>query len=121
VSRDDVCTNCGARLEKVCAQCRLFQSQHFSDLRGLVPLQIDQVEYLALSRRQLGEEMTDVPSYSLPVDATARLLDLSPAIDAVVDRVADLTEPDDIPAWSAPLLEAWAESHAIAERRLFRA
>jgi urease accessory protein len=56
-----------------------------------------------------------------PVDATARLLDLSPAIDAVVDRVAGLTEPEDIPAWSAPLLEAWAESHAIAERRLFRA
>ena len=56
-----------------------------------------------------------------PVDATARLLDLSPAIDALVDRVAGLTEPDDIPAWSAPLLEAWAESHAIAERRLFRA
>jgi urease accessory protein len=56
-----------------------------------------------------------------PVDATARLLDLSPAIDAVVDRVASLTEPDEIPAWSAPLLEAWAESHATAERRLFRA
>ena len=56
-----------------------------------------------------------------PVDATARLLDLSPALDALVDRVAGLTEADDIPAWSAPLLEAWAESHAIAERRLFRA
>jgi urease accessory protein len=56
-----------------------------------------------------------------PVDATARLLDLSPAIDAVVDRVASLTEPDEIPAWSAPLLETWAESHATAERRLFRA
>ena len=56
-----------------------------------------------------------------PVDATARLLDRAPAVDAVVDRVATLTEPDEIPAWSAPLLEAWAESHAIAERRLFRA
>ncbi len=56
-----------------------------------------------------------------PVDATARLLDLAPEIDAVVDRVAALTEPDEIPAWSAPLLEAWAESHATADRRLFRA
>ncbi len=56
-----------------------------------------------------------------PVDATARLLDLAPAVDAVVDRVATLSDPDEIPAWSAPLLEAWAESHATAERRLFRA
>jgi urease accessory protein len=56
-----------------------------------------------------------------PVDATARLLDLAPAIDAVVHSVTNLTEPDEIPAWSAPLVEAWAESHAHAERRLFRA
>jgi urease accessory protein len=56
-----------------------------------------------------------------PVDATTRLLDLAPAIDEVVARVAGLTEPDEIPAWSAPLLEAWAESHATADRRLFRA
>jgi urease accessory protein len=56
-----------------------------------------------------------------PVDATARLIALAPAIDAVVDRVADLSEPDDIPAWSAPRIEAWAEAHVTAERRLFRA
>lgn len=56
-----------------------------------------------------------------PVDATAALLRLSPEIDAVVADVVDLTEPEDIPAWSAPLLEAWAEAHAGAERRLFRA
>ena len=56
-----------------------------------------------------------------PVDATARLLALSPAIDSLVAQVADLTEPDEIPAWSAPLIEAWAEAHVTAERRLFRA
>jgi urease accessory protein len=56
-----------------------------------------------------------------PLDATARLLELAPAIDALVTAVGGMTEPGDIPAWSAPLVEAWAESHARAERRLFRA
>jgi urease accessory protein len=56
-----------------------------------------------------------------PVDATARLLALSPGIDSLVAQVADLTEPDEIPAWSAPLIESWAEAHVTAERRLFRA
>jgi urease accessory protein len=56
-----------------------------------------------------------------PVDATARLLALTPWIDELVEQVSGVTDPDDIPAWSAPLLEAWAEAHATAERRLFRA
>jgi urease accessory protein len=56
-----------------------------------------------------------------PVDATARMLALFPAIDALVSQVTGLTEPEDIPAWSAPLVEAWAEAHVSAERRLFRA
>jgi urease accessory protein len=56
-----------------------------------------------------------------PVDATARLLTLAPQIDLLVHRVALLTSPDEIPAWSAPQIEAWAEAHATADRRLFRA
>jgi urease accessory protein len=56
-----------------------------------------------------------------PVDATARLLALAPDIDLLVNRVALFTQPGDIPAWSAPQIEAWAEVHATAERRLFRA
>ena len=81
----------------------------------------------AVARLVAYEDVQSVLAASLkllpgdPVDATARLLDLAPAIDAVVDRVAGLTEPDEIPAWSAPLVEAWAEAHATAERRLFRA
>ena len=81
----------------------------------------------AVARLVAYEDVQSVLAASLkllpgdPVDATARLLDLAPAIDAVVDRVAALTEPDEIPAWSAPLVEAWAEAHATAERRLFRA
>lgn len=73
------------------------------------------------------EDVQSVLSASLkllpgdPVDATAALLRLAPDIEAVVDTVAALDDPEQIPAWSAPLLEAWAEAHAVAERRLFRA
>ncbi len=81
----------------------------------------------ALARLVAYEDLQSVLAASLkllpgdPVDMTARLLGLAPVIDAVVQRVAALTEPDEIPAWSAPLVEAWAEAHATAERRLFRA
>jgi urease accessory protein len=56
-----------------------------------------------------------------PSDAAVALLKLAPAIDAVVAAVERITEPQEIPAWSAPLIEAWAEAHVRAERRLFRA
>lgn len=56
-----------------------------------------------------------------PADASAGLLSLAPELEDLVDEVADLTEPEDIPAWSAPLIEVWAEQHAVADRRLFRA
>ncbi|MEP6629739.1 MAG: urease accessory UreF family protein [Lapillicoccus sp.] len=81
----------------------------------------------ALARLVAYEDLQSVLAASLkllpgdPVDVTARLLGLAPAIEAVVDRVGGLTAPDEIPAWSAPAVEAWAEAHASAERRLFRA
>jgi urease accessory protein len=81
----------------------------------------------ALTRLVAYDDLQSVLAASLkllpgdPVDATVRLLRLAPDIEAVVHRVAVLTEPDDIPAWSAPQIEAWAESHASADRRLFRA
>lgn len=81
----------------------------------------------ALARLVAYDDLQSVLAASLkllpgdPVEATARLLALAPAIDDIVEQVAGLSEPDDIPAWSAPLIEAWAEAHATAERRLFRA
>jgi urease accessory protein len=81
----------------------------------------------ALARLVAYDDLQAVLAASLkllpgdPVDATARLLALAPRIDDVVDEVCDLGDPDDIPAWSAPLIEAWAEAHATAGRRLFRA
>jgi urease accessory protein len=56
-----------------------------------------------------------------PADATARLLSLAPEIEALVAATSEVTTPDAIPAWSAPLLEVWAEAHTTADRRLFRA
>jgi urease accessory protein len=81
----------------------------------------------ALARLVAYDDLQSVLAASLkllpgdPVDATARLLALAPRIDDVVDQVSDISDPDDIPAWSAPLIEAWAEAHATAGRRLFRA
>ena len=81
----------------------------------------------AVARLVAYEDLQSVLAASLkllpgdPVDATARLLAMSPSIDDLVAQVGGLTEPDDIPAWSAPLIEAWAEAHVTAERRLFRA
>lgn len=56
-----------------------------------------------------------------PSDATARLLELAPDIEDVVRRTARLVEPEEVPSWSAPLIEAWAQDHAATDRRLFRA
>ncbi len=44
-----------------------------------------------------------------------------PAVEALVDRVAGLTAPEEIPARAAPQLEEWAQFHHVTERRLFRA
>lgn len=54
-----------------------------------------------------------------PVDATRWVLELHPAIEALVDRIADVRETADIPASGAPLIEQEAERHARARSRLF--
>lgn len=56
-----------------------------------------------------------------PVDAATALLELAPEIEALVPRCVGVTEPSQLPAPSAPVLEAWAQAHAVATRRLFRA
>ena len=79
-----------------------------------------------LARLIAYDDMQSVLSASLklvpgdPVAATARLLDLAPDVERLVRRCADLREASDIPAASAPLIEAWAEAHASSTRRLFR-
>jgi urease accessory protein len=56
-----------------------------------------------------------------PADTSAWVLEASPLVDAVVSRVAHLTEPHGIPAPAAPLMEAWQHAHAHQQRRLFSA
>lgn len=56
-----------------------------------------------------------------PATAVAWSVALSGAVDAMVGRVAALTDADDIPASTAPQIEHWAELHTRTERRLFRA
>ena len=56
-----------------------------------------------------------------PAETTEWLLHAGPAVEAVVGAVAHLTEPDGIPAPSAPLLEQWMHGHPTHPRRLFSA
>lgn len=42
-------------------------------------------------------------------------------VEEMVTRVAQLQAVDELPACSAPLIEAWGQAHAQSERRLFRA
>lgn len=55
-----------------------------------------------------------------PVDAVAWTLDSASHLDDLVAACADLVAPYDIPAHSAPQLEAWHAAHAATERKLFR-
>jgi urease accessory protein len=55
-----------------------------------------------------------------PVDGVRLVLDACASVDASVRRLAALTSPEAIPAPSAPQAEAWTETHAAMNRRLFR-
>ena len=60
----------------------------------------------------------------LPLDpavATGWVHDALPQVARLADDVARLTEPEHIPATSAPQTELWAEAHARSNRRLFSA
>lgn len=56
-----------------------------------------------------------------PVDATRWVINAHDEIESMANSVAELTDPDDIPAYGAPLIEQWAEIHATTTQRLFRA
>ncbi len=56
-----------------------------------------------------------------PVQSVRWSAQVAPEVEAMVDRVADLTDAAGLPAWSAPLVEEWGQRHERAERRLFRA
>jgi urease accessory protein len=56
-----------------------------------------------------------------PAEVAMWVLQALPWVDELADDVAHLIEPERIPASGAPQIEAWAEAHAVADRRLFNA
>lgn len=56
-----------------------------------------------------------------PATTTQWVYDALPLVDRLAERVCHVAEPGQIPAAGAPQIEAWAEAHAVAERRLFSA
>lgn len=90
-----------------------------ADAAGLSPL--------ALARLVGYDDVQTVAAASLkllpldPADVTAWVHDCLPAVDRMAAAVAPLTDPGQIPAAGAPLIEAWAEAHATTARRLFNA
>ncbi|MFJ2759562.1 urease accessory protein UreF [Nocardioides sp. NPDC087217] len=81
----------------------------------------------SLGRLVAYDDLQTVASASLkllpldPLDATSWVHELLPEADRLATEVAPLTDPQDIPAPSAPQLDLWAQTHAHTTRRLFSA
>ena len=56
-----------------------------------------------------------------PLELVALVVELCAEVDESLGAIAAIADPADIPAFSAPQSEAWAEAHARSPRRLFRA
>ena len=56
-----------------------------------------------------------------PLVATGWVVGVAGDIDRMAASVGSLTAPTDIPAAAAPLIEQWAQVHAVTAQRLFRA
>jgi urease accessory protein len=56
-----------------------------------------------------------------PVEGVRWSLAAEPQVARLVARVGGLTRVADMPAYSAPQMEQWAQQHRTAERRLYRA
>jgi hypothetical protein len=66
-------SNRSTRLEKICSYRSSARSQKPRHGSGLVALQIDQVEHLALARRQRGKKVADVFRHFLAIHARTRI------------------------------------------------
>ncbi|QNE18069.1 urease accessory protein UreF [Kribbella qitaiheensis] len=56
-----------------------------------------------------------------PAEAASWLAALHQPIEELIRAVAELTDPDDIPAYGAPLIDVFAQAHAAERMRLFHA
>jgi len=90
-----------------------------ADACGLAPV--------ALARLVGYDDVQTVASASLkllpldPADVSAWVLGALPLVDRLATEVAPLVSSGAIPAPGAPMIEAWAETHAVSTRRLFSA
>jgi urease accessory protein len=90
-----------------------------ADACGLAPL--------ALARLVGYDDVQTVAAASLkllpldPAEVAGWVLGALPAVDRMAAQVASHTQPALIPADSAFLIEAWAQAHLTAPRRLFNA
>ncbi|NNG38941.1 urease accessory protein UreF [Flexivirga sp. ID2601S] len=81
----------------------------------------------ALARSMSYDEAQTVTAATLklepldPLDATGWVLAAQPEMDRLTAAVVDLTDPADLPAPAAPMLDEWCLDHARSDRRLFRA
>lgn len=85
------------------------------------------IDAAALARVVAFDDVQTVLAAALklkPFDPTAAVrwaVAAEPEVEALVARVREGRTVDQIPAWSAPEIEQWAQQHRSAERRLFRA
>lgn len=56
-----------------------------------------------------------------PAEVAAWVLAALPSVDRLASECESFREAPDIPASGAPQIEAWAEAHAVTNRRLFNA
>ncbi|QCB92746.1 urease accessory protein UreF [Cellulomonas shaoxiangyii] len=56
-----------------------------------------------------------------PLEMSGTVLALLPEVEELAARVAPLRRPGEIPAGGAPLMERWAQAHAVTTERLFSA
>lgn len=90
-----------------------------ADAGGLPPV--------ALARLVGYDDVQTVASAALkllpldPADVASWVHGALEGVDRLASEVAPLTDPEAIPASGAPQIEAWAQAHAAATRRLFSA
>lgn len=78
-----------------------------------------------VARASLYDDVQTVTAAALkllpvdPADATGWLLDAAPRMEGVVEQAVAVTDPDSLPARTAPLAEQYSLDHDVRTRRIF--
>ena len=93
---------------------------------GVIAAGLD-IPPLELARLVVYEDMQAAAAAVLkleprdPLQLVSLVVALCRSVEDRLGALSPITDPSDIPALSAPQSEAWAETHARSNRRLFRA